>query len=128
MSHTIPPTQVETAPDSLEIDQRLYVSTVAVIERLLDAIDEDSIDKATLSQRVTALGVLCRVLKQFETAQSKNQQPNEEVIRIEYQDSQGRIGGSPPWAAADPERASPLPGSGLWASLWKDRAGQDSTG
>lgn len=112
---------------SIGINHRLYISTVDVIERLLAAVDEESITSATLAQRVTALGVLSRILKQFEAASDHpNNRSQQEVIRIEYQDSQGRISGSPPWAGPDPEDGHSLQGRGLWASIREDGAGEDS--
>lgn len=126
-SAAVPPTvAADTAPDHTGINHRLHASTVDVIERLLAAIDEESIAKATLAQRVTALGVLSRILKQFEAASARPHSTDQEVIRIEYQDAHGRIGRTPSWAGADSEETDPLPRRGLWSALWQDGDGEDS--
>jgi hypothetical protein len=91
MSATTPPHTI-----SLELlRQRLAQNALLLADTLDDAIAE-----APLNQRAAALGLLIDRLIKLDAWQP--QERPEGVIRIEYQDPDGSVHQTPPWARNDP--------------------------
>ena len=94
-------------------------------QALAEAID-DALDGAPLNQLASALGIVTdRYIKLDELlAQTKVDDEEEQVIRIEYQYPDGSIHHAPPWANDDLEVEGTLPGGGLRTAFWQNGNGQ----
>jgi hypothetical protein len=103
---------------------RRRLSLTAV--KLMESLDEDTINAAPLNQRAAALGiVLDRLMKLHQTAEKSSE---EEVLRIEYRDPDGSIHSTPYWAREDrPDREGELAvhGRRLWEAFRKNGDGED---
>lgn len=73
--------------------------TVKALE-LIEAIDSDRIEAAPLNQITSALATVLDRLMKLQALLYENQ-PKEEVIRIEYHNPDGTISETPPWAEDD---------------------------
>lgn len=78
---------------------RLRAQLIAAAEALAATLP-DAIADAPLNQRATALnGLIDRILK----LAAQEPPSGDRVIRIEYEDPDGSIHDTPPWARDDPE-------------------------
>jgi len=105
----------------MELQSRLADKAMA----LINAMDEERMDKAPLNQIASALGTaIDRYIKLQE--QDKPQASEERVIRIEYYDaSTGQVSASPPWSEGDSESSGTLQGGRLRQTLRQDGNRQD---
>jgi len=111
-----------------EAKHRILVAQHRLVEKLNDlinAIDKTRINKATLNQLASSIGIITdRYLKiqNVKHIETDNNQP----LRIEYYDTTtGAVTEAPPWASTNSESSETLHSGIVWSPLWEDRAGEN---
>lgn len=105
-------------------NQRLRQSLLDTAFTLTHAIREAT-ENAPLNQLSAALGlVIDRLLKLEAQKPNLSLSVSEELIRIEYKDSDGSLHHSPPWARGDPAFEDPVSRGRVRSPFWEDRDGQ----
>jgi len=110
--------------DDSSPNARLRQSLLDTAFTLTHAIREAT-ENAPLNQLSAALGlVIDRLLKLEAQTSNLSLSVREELIRIEYKDSDGSLHHSPPWARGDPAFEDPVSRGRVRSPFWENRDGQ----
>ncbi|MEL6526987.1 MAG: helix-turn-helix domain-containing protein [Chloroflexota bacterium] len=95
------------------------------LKHLVDAIDKNRINTATLNQLSSAIGVFIDRFLRIHNAKDITP-PDTGSIRIAYiNEHTGEITDAPPWTTANPDASDPLHSGFLWQALRQDRPSED---
>src|SRR5690606_9452587 len=120
-------TETEQATDSAEqVAEALKQLQRQLLDLALDIVNEmeEAIADAPLNQQVAALKAILDSVLKLEERTPKPEQL-EQVYRIEYKHPDGTIHRTPPWAADDSGSEGTFQRRSLWASVRKERVGED---
>ncbi|GAB1420312.1 hypothetical protein MASR2M15_04020 [Anaerolineales bacterium] len=91
---------------------------------LLKGLEDLELENTPLQHRTSAIKNLLDHYFRIENIDLGDEKA-EQVIRIEYKDSNGSIHDTPPWTRADYQPSGALPRGGVWETVREDGSGED---